>query len=262
MKRLLFLFVLSLFFSCKQDVKKVGEEKMVDEPTVPKKEIEVLTPLPNKKDSLVSIKGKEKVTLSPLPKKKETLDLKKKDASYFDDEFTQLDANKGLVIDIKYATKDNFTKKVIYPCGKCYLRPLAATAIFKANTILKEKYGYKLKMFDCYRPRPAQQRLWDVVPNPDYVTPPAKGSMHNKGLAVDLTIVDKNGKELDMGTPYDFFGEKAHTDNLTLPKNVLENRTILKDVMKSVGFDGIRTEWWHFSYKTTAGLSSWEWACN
>ena len=69
----------------------------------------------------------------------------------------------------------------------------------------EKEHKLGLKMFDCYRPRPAQQRLWDVVPDPDYVTPPAKGSMHNRGLAVDLTLVDANGKELNMGTPYDFW---------------------------------------------------------
>ncbi|MFM2395209.1 MAG: hypothetical protein RLZZ546_3192 [Bacteroidota bacterium] len=168
----------------------------------------------------------------------------------------------GIAIDIKYATKDNFTKKQIYPCGKCYLRPEAANRILQAQEILQTKYKLGLKMFDCYRPRPAQQRLWDVVPNPDYVTPPSKGSMHNRGLAVDLTLVDQNGKELDMGTPYDFFGKEAHTDNLNLPKNILENRSLLTSVMKSVGFQGIRTEWWHFSIPSSSELSDWEWDCN
>ncbi len=175
--------------------------------------------------------------------------------------FQELSTKQGVLVDIKYATKDNFTKKQIYPCGRCYLRPIAADAINKAQKILQTKYKYSFKMFDCYRPRPAQQRLWDVVPNPDYVTPPSKGSMHNKGLAVDLTIVDENGRDLDMGTPYDFFGKEAHTDNLSLPKNVLANRTLLTNVMKEVGFKGIRTEWWHFSYETSAALSDWEWSC-
>jgi zinc D-Ala-D-Ala dipeptidase len=177
------------------------------------------------------------------------------------DDFKQIPSSSGIAIDIKYATKDNFTKKQIYPCGKCYLRPDAAQAIEKAHKILQSKHQYGLKMFDCYRPRPAQQRLWDVVPNADYVTPPAKGSMHNRGLAVDLTIVDAKGKDLDMGTPYDFFGKEAHTDNLDLPANVLTNRQLLASVMKEVGFSGIRTEWWHFSFDSSAALSDWEWPC-
>lgn len=177
-------------------------------------------------------------------------------------DFKEITAGSGIQLDIKYATKDNFTKKQIYDCGKCFLRPEATNKIVEAHKMLKAKHGFGLKMFDCYRPLPAQQRLWDVVPNADYVTPPSKGSMHNKGLAVDLTIVDKDGKELDMGTPYDFFGKEAHTDNLSLPKHVLQNRNLLKETMNSVGFKGIRTEWWHFSLETKAVLSSWEWKCN
>ena len=164
-------------------------------------------------------------------------------------------------LDIKYATTDNFTKSKIYDCPRCLLRPEAAEAIVKAHKALKAK-GLGLKMFDCYRPRPYQQRLWDKVPNPDYVTPPAKGSMHSRGAAVDLTIVDKNGNELDMGTPYDFFGQEAHYDYTKLSAKVLANRRLLRTVMESAGFKGIRTEWWHFSYRNGKyDLSSYVWKC-
>lgn len=176
-------------------------------------------------------------------------------------DFKEITSENGILLDIKYATKDNFTKKVIYPCGRCYLRPGVAKKIEAAHQWLKNEHNKGLKMFDCYRPRPAQQRLWDVVPDPDYVTPPAKGSMHNRGLAVDLTLVDQNGKELNMGTPYDFFGKEAHTDNTSLPAAVLENRRLLKQAMIAQGFSGIRTEWWHFSINDSAPLSDWEWPC-
>ncbi|HRI61444.1 MAG TPA: D-alanyl-D-alanine dipeptidase, partial [Saprospiraceae bacterium] len=167
----------------------------------------------------------------------------------------------SIKLDIRYATADNFTKSKIYDCPRCLLRPEAAKAIVKAHKELQKK-GYGLKMFDCYRPRPYQQRLWDKVPNPDYVTPPAKGSMHSRGAAVDLTVVDKNGKELDMGTPYDFFGKAAHTDNTNLPAQVLANRKLLSDAMAAVGFKGIRTEWWHFSYQgKDFPLSDYVWPC-
>ena len=87
--------------------------------------------------------------------------------------------------------------------------------------------------------------------------------MHSRGAAVDLTIVDATGKELDMGTPYDFFGREAHTDNLTLPPNVLANRKLLRQTLEAVGFKGIRTEWWHFSYKDKVWpLSDYVWPCN
>jgi zinc D-Ala-D-Ala dipeptidase len=177
-------------------------------------------------------------------------------------DFTELaKLDPSIRLDIKYATTDNFTKTKIYDCPNCLLRPEAAEAIVTAHKALNKK-GLGLKMFDCYRPKPYQQRLWDKVPNPDYVTPPAKGSMHSRGAAVDLTIVNANGKELDMGTPYDFFGPEAHTDNTKLPAIVLANRRLLQNTMESVGFKGIRTEWWHFSYQSkTWPLSDYVWPC-
>lgn len=165
-------------------------------------------------------------------------------------------------LDIRYATTDNFTKAKIYDCPRCLLRPEAAEAIAKAHKMLQKK-GLGLKMFDCYRPRPYQQRLWDKVPNPDYVTPPVKGSMHSRGAAVDLTIVDGSGKELDMGTPYDFFGVAAHTDHTNLPAKVLANRRLLRETLQAVGFKGIRTEWWHFSFQgKNYPLSDYVWPCD
>ena len=164
-------------------------------------------------------------------------------------------------LDIRYATVHNFTKAKIYDCPKCLLRPEAAEALKRAHKVLQNK-GLRFKMFDCYRPGPYQQRLWDKVPNPDYVTPPAKGSMHSRGAAVDLTIVDANGHELDMGTPYDFFGKEAHTDYTQLSATVQANRKLLRTTLEAVGFKGIRTEWWHFSYQIKDfPLSSYVWPC-
>lgn len=167
----------------------------------------------------------------------------------------------SISIDIKYASTDNFTHTQIYDCGRCLLRTEAAEALVKVHKSLQKK-GLGLKMYDCYRPRPYQQRLWDKVPNPDYVTPPAKGSMHSRGAAVDLTLVDAQGKELEMGTPYDYFGKEAHTDYLQHPKKVLQNRNTLRDALLEQGFKGIRTEWWHFSYqKRSFPFSSALWKC-
>lgn len=175
------------------------------------------------------------------------------------DDIEKLDAS--IRLDIKYATTDNFTKSKIYDCPKCLLRPEAAAAIVQAHRQL-QKQNLGLKMFDCYRPRPYQQRLWDKVPNPDYVTPPARGSMHSRGAAVDLTIVDAAGKELDMGTPYDFFGREAHTDYLRHSPAVLKNRELLRSTLAAVGFKGIRTEWWHFSFQgKDFPLSDEVWEC-
>jgi zinc D-Ala-D-Ala dipeptidase len=175
-------------------------------------------------------------------------------------ELTALDST--IHIDIRYATTNNFVNAKMYDCGRCFLRPEAAKAVAKAHKILKDKGYGGFKMFDCYRPKPYQQRLWDKVPDDRYVTPPWKGSQHTRGLAVDLTIIDKNGNELDMGTPFDTFSEKAHSTYQDLPKNVLENRKLLRGVLEDVGFKGIRTEWWHFSYQNAKyGLSDWVWKC-
>ena len=170
--------------------------------------------------------------------------------------------NTGIKLDIKYAGTDNFTKKKIYPCGRCFLRPEVAEKIVEIQKELKERYGFGLKLFDCYRPGPAQQRLWDAVPDPDYVTPPAKGSMHSRGLAVDLTIVDKNGNDLNMGTPYDYFGVEAHHDYEGFAAEIQKNRVLIKKVLELHGLSSIRTEWWHYSMtKKSYPLSDWEWEC-
>jgi D-alanyl-D-alanine dipeptidase len=174
----------------------------------------------------------------------------------------ELKASDGFVLDIKYATKDNFIGEAVYSCGRCFLRTDVAEALIRVNESLRPQ-GYKLKLFDCYRPRPAQYKLWKKVPNPNYVANPDKGSMHNRGSAVDLTLTDKSGKEIDMGTEYDFFGEKAHHDCISLPADVLRHRQKLKSAMEKSGFQSIRTEWWHYSLKGSSyPLDSWEWQCD
>ncbi len=176
-------------------------------------------------------------------------------------QWTEITAADGFALEIKYATADNFTGAVIYPCGRFFLRPEVAVALLKANRQLRAQ-GYMLKLYDGYRPRPAQQKLWDKVPNPDYVASPKEGSMHNRGVAVDLTITNLNGWDMDMGTPYDFFGEKAHHDYMDLSPSILAQRKKLKTLMEAHGFQSIRTEWWHYSFaKGSYPLSDWEWPC-
>jgi len=240
--RIFILLVLSivLFNRCKSKI---------DE-TTPKTTIETIVDENDKK---------------PQPEvKKDALDEtpKVKHASPVPSDWIEITEDDGFKVDIKYATVDNFTKKQIYDCGKCFLRPEAAALLIKIHNELKEKYGYSIKVFDCFRPKPYQQRLWDIVPNPDYVTPPNKGSMHSRGLAVDLTIVDKNGAELDMGTEYDFFGKEAHQDYKGHSPEINKNRSLLKSTMEKFGFKSIRTEWWHYSLNNkTYPLDEWVWAC-
>lgn len=168
----------------------------------------------------------------------------------------------AIVLDLKYATTDNFVKEKLYECPRCFLRADVAYAVRNVHRELRRK-GYGLKMYDCYRPLPIQWKLWNKVPDARYVADPRKGSMHNRGSAVDLTIVDANGKELDMGTPFDYFGEEAYHNYTKLPQQVLDNRKLLKDTMARHGFRSTPTEWWHYSYsKRSYPLSRMEWPCD
>ena len=166
------------------------------------------------------------------------------------------------VFDMKYATPDNFLKQAVYDCGECYLRKKTAEALVKANEEFKT-LGYRIKLFDCYRPLEVQKKMWKVLPGTHYVANPAKGSKHNRGAAVDLTLIDKDGKELDMGTPFDFFGEKAHHTCTTLPKKVLENRKLLKDILNKYNFKSIYSEWWHYEYRPEmqSKVENFQWQC-
>lgn len=169
--------------------------------------------------------------------------------------------DESIVIDMRYATENNFVEEKMYECGRCFLRPVVAKKVVKVHKILQEK-GLGLKMFDCYRPRPIQWKLWEKVPDKRYVSDPRKGSMHNRGAAVDLTIVNAAGKQLNMGTSYDFFGPEAWSTYQDLPDSVLANRQLLKGLLEAEGFAGIRTEWWHFSYPGKGyALSDMLWNC-
>ncbi|MEH6406849.1 MAG: M15 family metallopeptidase [Leeuwenhoekiella sp.] len=155
----------------------------------------------------------------------------------------------GFAYDIRYASTNNFLKEAFYDCAACYLRPEVAKALQEANHYFCEK-GYKILLYDCYRPVSAQKKMWAVFPNSQYVANPyTTGSVHNRGAAVDISLVKLNGTKVDMGTDHDFFGQEAHIDYLNLPKDVLENRELLQKGMRLYGFETIRTEWWHFNFK-------------
>ncbi|MCB0635927.1 MAG: M15 family metallopeptidase, partial [Lewinella sp.] len=151
-------------------------------------------------------------------------------------------------LDIRYATDSNFVGQVLYPCARCFLRPVVARALTDAHQELRVR-GLGLKLFDCYRPRDVQWKLWEIVSDPGYVADPRTGSIHNRGGAVDLTIVTADGEELDMGTGFDFFGPRAHHTFTDLPDTILANRRLLKDLMVRHGFAPIRSEWWHYNYQ-------------
>lgn len=168
----------------------------------------------------------------------------------------------NFVFDMKYATPDNFLKQAVYECGDCYLRKSTAEALVKANAEFL-KLGYRIKLFDCYRPLAVQKKMWKILPGTHYVANPAKGSKHNRGAAVDLTLVDKDGNELDMGTPFDFFGKEAHHTCTSLPKKVLENRKLLKDILNKYNFKSIYSEWWHYEHRPEmqSKVEDFQWEC-
>ncbi len=166
-----------------------------------------------------------------------------------------------ILLDIRYAGPENFVEEQLYPCPKCLLRPEVAAALLKAEELIK-KEGFYLKVFDCYRPGKIQQKLWKKFPNPSYVTPPWKGSNHNKGMAVDIGLVDSCGVELYMGSEFDHLGKESHHDYFELAQDILDRRKILKEAMEKTGFSSIRTEWWHYNYyKVKYPVEDWVWEC-
>ena len=173
------------------------------------------------------------------------------------------DLSSDFVYELKYATPNNFLKQAVYDCGECYLRKSTAEALVKANEAFKQ-LGYRIKLFDCYRPLSVQKKMWKILPGTHYVANPAKGSKHNRGAAVDLTLVDAQGKELNMGTPFDFFGKEAHHTYTEHTKEVLENRKLLKETLDKYNFKSIYSEWWHYEYRPEmqSKVENFEWQCN
>lgn len=171
--------------------------------------------------------------------------------------------SQDFIYDMKYATEDNFLKAKVYDCPECLLRLKTVQALVRANNDFIKK-GYKIKLFDCYRPLSIQNRMWEIVSNPKYVADPKKGSIHNRGGAVDISLVDVNGKELDMGTSFDFFGIEASHNYSKLSKKVKSNRKFLKKIMISNGFNSFDSEWWHYNLKTALKdkVSNQKWDCN
>jgi zinc D-Ala-D-Ala dipeptidase len=153
--------------------------------------------------------------------------------------------NPNIRLDIRYATTNNFLKRKLYTVAKCALRSSVAQKLALVQTDL-EKIGLGLKVYDCYRPFSVTKQMWEFLPDPNYVANPARGSRHNRGAAIDLTLVDRTGKELEMPTPYDDFTKKAHRDYNGGSAQSRKNRQTLEDAMKKQGFIGITTEWWHF----------------
>ncbi|MBD2385804.1 M15 family metallopeptidase [Cylindrospermum sp. FACHB-282] len=159
--------------------------------------------------------------------------------------------NKKIVLDIRYATPNNFLKKKLYTDTRCILRNLVAKKLSQVQEELtKNKLG--LKVYDCYRPLSIQKLMWKMLPNENYIANPSRGSRHNRGAAVDLTLVDSKGKELKMPSEFDTFTPASNRNYNGGTPESRKNRQLLQDAMQKYGFVGLPTEWWHFD------ASGWE----
>ncbi len=173
-------------------------------------------------------------------------------------EFIEIKPSSRLMVDLRYATSNNFMGKNVYGIfNKAYLHEYAADKLSQALIYLeKNKPAYKLIIFDALRPRSAQHKLWECVVGTDqekYVANPVSGSMHNYGFALDLSLLDESGAELDMGTEFDDFTELSQPQLEThflqqgrISQKHVDNRLILREAMTQAGFIQLPHEWWHF----------------
>jgi len=160
------------------------------------------------------------------------------------------DAVPGIVYDLRYASTNNFMHRLMYPAGtrQTFLRKPAAEALNNVQEELAKK-GMGLKIFDAYRPYSVTVKFWDLIRDERFVAHPRNGSGHNRGIAVDLTIIMlKTGQELNMGTGFDNFSDTAHQGFSKLPEAVLQNRQLLRNLMEQNGFKPYADEWWHYSW--------------
>lgn len=157
--------------------------------------------------------------------------------------FEITEQNYPIKLDLRYATTDNITHEVLYPTPRCFLADVARP-VWEKTMELCVRQHWTLKVFDAYRPAETQAKLWQACPDPNYITPPEKGSHHTRGVAVDVTLMS-NGKEWDMGTVFDDLSLAAHHGTPMLPE-VEHNRFQLLGLMMTAGWDFFTHEWWHY----------------
>ena len=154
----------------------------------------------------------------------------------------------GIKLDIRYATANNFTKEIIYNLSRAYARKPVADALKKAQADFKA-LGYGVKIFDAYRPYAATVKFYEVYRDTTYVASPYRGSRHNRGCAIDMTIYDlKTGENLPMPTEYDSFRKEAWPSTPVSDPTIRKNRELIISVMKKHGFKVNGSEWWHFDF--------------
>ena len=167
------------------------------------------------------------------------------------------DIDEEFIIDLKYATENNFTGKRIYSSNECYMDKHTAEILIKAKNIFWRD-GYRVKILDAYRPSSAQKKYWEIMPDDDFVArPPDMEKIksfrptHLNGLCVDITLTDMKGNEIEMPSEFDDFSERASLLCKTTSNTGRQNAEYMKNVMESVGFMAYENEWWHFYDITT-----------
>lgn len=160
-------------------------------------------------------------------------------------------AQHHVLIDLVYATPNNLTGRPVYRTARCLLHPDAEACLRKAAA-LAAPAGLRLKIFDAYRPPQAQEVLWRHLPDPRYVADIAQGSSHSRGVAIDVTLVDDEGRELDMGTDFDTMTDLSHHFHADVAAAAQRNRLLLLALMSEAGFRRIDSEWWHYELPDAA----------
>jgi zinc D-Ala-D-Ala dipeptidase len=148
-------------------------------------------------------------------------------------------------LDIAYASPRNFTGAPIYKRAAAYLHPDAAAALTRAIA-LAAALGLRLRIYDAFRPTEAQWKMWNHTPDPEFLADPRRGSPHSRGVAVDVTLLSRDGAALDMGTPFDSFRPQSHHAAMDIPAEAQRNRFLLLGLMSAAGWDFYRNEWWHY----------------
>jgi D-alanyl-D-alanine dipeptidase len=172
---------------------------------------------------------------------------------YTDSNTKLLEINKyipGIKLDIRYATADNFAKQAVYSEARAFARLPVVKALKAVQEELHRK-GLGLKIYDAYRPYSVTLKFFEVAEDKNFVANPRTGSRHNRGCAIDLTLIKlRTGKELRMPTRYDSFAPEAAAAYNDLPKRVIKNRALLITLMEKHGFKVLANEWWHFDFNT------------
>ena len=157
----------------------------------------------------------------------------------------------GVVLDLRYASTNNITGKVLYSEAKAYLRQETIRKLRRVVRELEEE-GYRLVIWDAWRPASAQRALWMAKPDGKFLTPPSKISRHRRGTSVDVSLADKEGKILPMPSDFDEFNAKADEDFSDVPQEVAQRARILRNIMFNSGFSGVPDEWWHYDLRDWA----------